>query len=442
MRGNLAGRTRLYELTRVYLMLGGAGPLDAGLVREWIAAGLRRAYPATTRRCARKPAAAISTRCWPSRCPPCARRRAGRSRARQLQPGAAGRARLCPHPSLRRRGRAAALAPGRALGPGGRRRVQPAPPAAADRRHPRPVHRHRLPQRAAARAPAAARQVAAETWVIGRTHRVRARRDRASSSAAVKALYAPSSPRAGTRCWPTSTSRRWPRCRRRRRRSTSSPRRNRRCARCCARSRRSSASRPRPARRSRRAMPPLVGLDRAATAPRWSARCGWWPTSSSRWPRSPRCRSAPRCRPAARISAPPCRPTPPASRSRSPAGCRGRRQRAGAAHRQRAAAARAGLQRAGRPGPGLRRGSHALPVHRRRARRCRRTSSPACSAPPGVLDGFLNTQLKPYVDTTSSPGSLNLRQASLLQARLRQARPRPMRPRQARPPVARHQRRP
>jgi len=37
MRGNLANPHFLYEATRIYLMLGGQGPLDPALVREWMA---------------------------------------------------------------------------------------------------------------------------------------------------------------------------------------------------------------------------------------------------------------------------------------------------------------------------------------------------------------------------------------------------------------------
>ncbi len=37
MRGNLANPPFLYEATRVYLMLGGQGPLDAALVKDWMA---------------------------------------------------------------------------------------------------------------------------------------------------------------------------------------------------------------------------------------------------------------------------------------------------------------------------------------------------------------------------------------------------------------------
>jgi type VI secretion system protein ImpL len=45
MRGNLGQPDFLYEASRIYLMLGGAGPLDRDLVREWMALDWRVAYP-------------------------------------------------------------------------------------------------------------------------------------------------------------------------------------------------------------------------------------------------------------------------------------------------------------------------------------------------------------------------------------------------------------
>ena len=45
MRGNLARPDPLYELTRVYLMLGGVGPLNAALVRSWMVDDWLLAYP-------------------------------------------------------------------------------------------------------------------------------------------------------------------------------------------------------------------------------------------------------------------------------------------------------------------------------------------------------------------------------------------------------------
>ena len=45
LRGNLDRPDFLYEATRVYLMLGNAGPLDASLVREWMKLDWQAAYP-------------------------------------------------------------------------------------------------------------------------------------------------------------------------------------------------------------------------------------------------------------------------------------------------------------------------------------------------------------------------------------------------------------
>jgi type VI secretion system protein ImpL len=45
MHGKLNQPEFLYEATRVYLMLGGAGPLDRGLVRAWMALDWQAAYP-------------------------------------------------------------------------------------------------------------------------------------------------------------------------------------------------------------------------------------------------------------------------------------------------------------------------------------------------------------------------------------------------------------
>ncbi len=45
MRGNLAQPDFMYEATRVYLMLGGSGPLDRDLVREWTTLDWDASYP-------------------------------------------------------------------------------------------------------------------------------------------------------------------------------------------------------------------------------------------------------------------------------------------------------------------------------------------------------------------------------------------------------------
>ncbi|WP_254070313.1 type VI secretion system membrane subunit TssM [Acidisphaera sp. L21] len=45
IRGNIGRPDFLYEATRVYLMLGGGGPLDRDLVREWMTLDWRATYP-------------------------------------------------------------------------------------------------------------------------------------------------------------------------------------------------------------------------------------------------------------------------------------------------------------------------------------------------------------------------------------------------------------
>ncbi len=45
MRGNMARPEFLYDATRVYLMLGGSGPLDRDLVREWMSLDWQASYP-------------------------------------------------------------------------------------------------------------------------------------------------------------------------------------------------------------------------------------------------------------------------------------------------------------------------------------------------------------------------------------------------------------
>jgi type VI secretion system protein ImpL len=48
MRGRLNEPDFLYEATRVYLMLGGAGPLDRGLVHDWMMLDWQATYPGAT----------------------------------------------------------------------------------------------------------------------------------------------------------------------------------------------------------------------------------------------------------------------------------------------------------------------------------------------------------------------------------------------------------
>ncbi len=48
MRGKLNQPDFLYEATRVYLMLGGQGPLDRGLVHDWMQLDWQATYPGAT----------------------------------------------------------------------------------------------------------------------------------------------------------------------------------------------------------------------------------------------------------------------------------------------------------------------------------------------------------------------------------------------------------
>ncbi|MBY0330204.1 MAG: type VI secretion system membrane subunit TssM [Acetobacteraceae bacterium] len=53
IRGNFQRPEFLYEATRIYLMLGKEGPIDAGLVREWMREDWARAFPGATNQPAR-----------------------------------------------------------------------------------------------------------------------------------------------------------------------------------------------------------------------------------------------------------------------------------------------------------------------------------------------------------------------------------------------------
>ena len=94
MRGKLNQPDFLYEATRVYLMLGSSGPLDRGLVHDWMMLDWQATLPgrAAMRRCAAS-LLSISTRCWPSRCRWCnwtaiwLARRAARSAACRWRSG-------------------------------------------------------------------------------------------------------------------------------------------------------------------------------------------------------------------------------------------------------------------------------------------------------------------------------------------------------------------
>ena len=168
MRGTLNQPELLYEATRVYLMLGGAGPLDRDLVRAWMTLDWQAAYPGDRlRRCGR-PWRAISTPCcraaaagvrwmaswWRRRAPPSAgsRWRSGSIPGSALPP---------PRSACRHGGR-------RGAGRRRRRGCSCAPPG-------KPL-RDGVPgfytvegfrKRAAAVARQAARAGGAESWVLG-----------------------------------------------------------------------------------------------------------------------------------------------------------------------------------------------------------------------------------------------------------------------------------
>ena len=126
LRGNLNRPDFLYEATRVYLMLGNAGPLDVSLVREWMKLDWQTAYPGLGyAAAARFLCCCISMLCCRSVAAGEARWRAGRHRACANAPRVAGAARLFAHSSLRRRAASAAVAAERRAGPGGTAAVRP-----------------------------------------------------------------------------------------------------------------------------------------------------------------------------------------------------------------------------------------------------------------------------------------------------------------------------
>ena len=151
MRGNLNRADFLYEATRVYLMLGNAGPLDASLVREWMRLDWQTAYPglgyAPLRDALLRHLDALLAEPLPQM---------------QLDGAlvAAARARIAAVPLAQRvysriravRGRAApaAVAAERRVGPRGPAAVRARLGQAADRWRPRLLHGRWLPQGAAA----------------------------------------------------------------------------------------------------------------------------------------------------------------------------------------------------------------------------------------------------------------------------------------------------
>ena len=94
----------LYDTTRVYLMLGGQGPIEPQVVRAWMKADWETRFPRRSQRAVARSPVDQPRRAAREAAPrDRARRRARRSRAGHLQPRVAGRADL--QPAAHRRGR-------------------------------------------------------------------------------------------------------------------------------------------------------------------------------------------------------------------------------------------------------------------------------------------------------------------------------------------------
>ena len=171
MRGNFTNPYFLYEATRVYLMLGGQGPLDRALVKEWMAYDGRWRMAAPTTRPRWPDLRPISIPSWRSPCPGCPGRRArgaGAHGVRQVPLAARVYSRL--KPSARCPGFAAVAAERRAW----TRRAESLRASVrqeAERGVPGYLtvdgfHRALLPA-----LPAAAREAGGESWIMGRGRR-------------------------------------------------------------------------------------------------------------------------------------------------------------------------------------------------------------------------------------------------------------------------------
>ena len=118
MRAHFEQPAFLYEATRVYLMLGSAGPLDRDLVKEWMTLDWQSQWPGpAAKTAARQPGAPPRRTARPAAGEGAARRRADRGRAPHLQPRDPGGTRLQHQSRARSRGE-------RPCRPGGR----PTPP--------------------------------------------------------------------------------------------------------------------------------------------------------------------------------------------------------------------------------------------------------------------------------------------------------------------------
>ena len=151
MRGYFTQPEFLYEATRVYLMLGGQGPLDKSLVKEWMTYDWQHAiFRSRQSGGGRQPSGA-------SGCAPrtvlasgAARRGVGGEGAHDLQPRLAGVPRLLPHQAVGRRPEPAALAAERRDRTGGRKRLHEGFGQETERWHTGLPDRRRVPQGSAA----------------------------------------------------------------------------------------------------------------------------------------------------------------------------------------------------------------------------------------------------------------------------------------------------
>ena len=168
MRGNLNRADFLYEATRIYLMLGNAGPLDASLVREWMKLDWQAAIPASAmRRCVIR-CCSTWMRCWPSRCRRCQLDGALVTTARsQVRRRSAGTACLFAHPPSAAAQRLPPWRPSDVLGPAGLALFVRASGKPLTDGIPGLLHRRWLPQGAAAFTRCRAKSVMSESWVLG-----------------------------------------------------------------------------------------------------------------------------------------------------------------------------------------------------------------------------------------------------------------------------------
>ena len=151
LRGNLNRADFLYEATRVYLMLGNAGPLDASLVREWMRLDWQTAYPglgyAPLRDSLLQHLDALLAEPLPQMQLDGALVTAARARIAAVPLAQRVYSRIKPSAA---RAAPAAVAPERRARPSGPAAVRPCIGQAAHRRRPGLLHRRWLPQGAAA----------------------------------------------------------------------------------------------------------------------------------------------------------------------------------------------------------------------------------------------------------------------------------------------------